>query len=94
IEARNRLDSLIYNLEKLLNEHKDKISQDLVQEAETEISKGKQALNSTDKNAIEEAYSKITDISNKIATSLYSSGQTPPPNDQNPPDDGFNARPV
>ncbi|MFP3254238.1 MAG: molecular chaperone DnaK, partial [Hydrogenobaculum sp.] len=40
IEARNRLDSLIYNLEKLLNEHKDKISQDLVQEAETEISKG------------------------------------------------------
>ena len=94
IEARNRLDSLIYNLEKLLNEHKDKIPQDLAQEAETEISKGKQALNSTDKNAIEEAYNKITSISNKIATSLYSSGQTPPPNDQNPPDDGFNARPV
>lgn len=94
IEARNRLDSLIYNLEKLLNEHKDKIPQDLAQEAETEIPKGKQALNSTDKNAIEEAYSKITDISNKIAASLYSSGQTPPPNDQNPPDDGFNARPV
>jgi molecular chaperone DnaK len=94
IEARNRLDSLIYNLEKLLNEHKDKIPQDLVQEAETEISKGKQALNSTDKNVIEEAYNKITSISNKIATSLYSSGQTPPPNDQNPPDDGFNARPV
>jgi len=40
IEARNRLDSLIYNLEKLLNEHKDKIPQDLAQEAETEISKG------------------------------------------------------
>jgi chaperone protein DnaK len=94
IEARNRLDSLIYNLEKLLNEHKDKIPQDLAQEAETEISKGKQALNSTDKNVIEEAYNKITSISNKIATSLYSSGQTPPPNDQNPPDDGFNARPV
>jgi len=95
IEARNRLDSLIYNLEKLLNEHKDKIPQDLAQEAETEISKGKQALNSADKNVIEEAYSKITDISNKIATSLYSSGQTPPPGDQNPPpDDGFNARPV
>ncbi|MGC8677720.1 molecular chaperone DnaK [Hydrogenobaculum sp.] len=94
IEARNRLDSLVYNLEKLLNEHKDKIPQDLAQEAETEISKGKQALNSTDKNAIEEAYNKITDVSNKIATSLYSSGQTPPPNDQNPPDDGFNARPV
>jgi molecular chaperone DnaK len=94
IEARNRLDSLIYNLEKLLNEHKDKIPQDLAQEAETEISKGKQALNSADKNAIEEAYNKITNISNKIATSLYSSGQTPPPNDQNPPDDGFNARPV
>jgi len=94
IEARNRLDSLIYNLEKLLNEHKDKIPQDLAQEAETEISKGKQALNSADKNVIEEAYNKITSISNKIATSLYSSGQTPPPNDQNPPDDGFNARPV
>ncbi|MGC8587836.1 MAG: molecular chaperone DnaK [Hydrogenobaculum sp.] len=94
IEARNRLDSLVYNLEKLLNEHKDKIPQDLAQEAETEISKGKQALNSADKNAIEEAYNKITDVSNKIATSLYSSGQTPPPNDQNPPDDGFNARPV
>ncbi|AEF19758.1 MULTISPECIES: molecular chaperone DnaK [unclassified Hydrogenobaculum] len=94
IEARNRLDSLIYNLEKLLNEHKDKIPQDLAQEAEAEISKGKQALNSADKNVIEEAYNKITNISNKIATSLYSSGQTPPPNDQNPPDDGFNARPV
>jgi molecular chaperone DnaK len=94
IEARNRLDSLIYTLEKLINEHKDKIPQDLAQEAETEISKGKQALSSADKNTIEDAYNKITNISNKIATSLYSSGQTPPPNDQNPPDDGFNARPV
>jgi len=94
IEARNRLDSLIYTLEKLINEQKDKIPQDLVQEAETEISKGKQALSSADKNTIEDAYNSITNISNKIATTLYSSGQTPPPNDQNPPDDGFNARPV
>jgi molecular chaperone DnaK len=94
IEARNRLDSLIYTLEKLINEQKDKIPQDLAQEAETEISKGKQALSSADKNTIEDAYNSITNISNKIATSLYSSGQTPPPNDQNPPDDGFNARPV
>jgi len=94
IEARNRLDSLIYTLEKLINEQKDKIPQDLAQEAETEISKGKQALSSADKNTIEDAYNSITNISNKIATTLYSSGQTPPPNDQNPPDDGFNARPV
>jgi molecular chaperone DnaK len=94
IEARNRLDSLIYTLEKLINEQKEKIPQDLAQEAETEISKGKQALSSADKNTIEDAYNSITNISNKIATSLYSSGQTPPPNDQNPPDDGFNARPV
>ncbi len=91
IEARNRLDSLIYNLEKLLNEQKDKIPQDLVQEAEKEISDAKQALNSTDKNTIEDAYNKIQNVSNKIATHLYSSN---PSDNQNPPDEGFNARPV
>ncbi len=93
IEARNRLDSLVYNLEKLLNEQKDKIPQDLVQEAEKEISSAKQALNSTDKTAIEDAYNRINSLSNRIATHLYSSGSNPSDN-QNPPEDGFNARPV
>ncbi len=95
IEARNRLDSITYSLEKLLNEQKDKIPQDMHQEAEEVIKEAKQALNSGDKSSIDTAYDKITNISNKIANTLYTSGvnqdQNPPPSDS---DDGFNARPV
>lgn len=95
VESRNRLDSMIFNLEKLLKEQKDKIPQDQVQEAESAITEAKQALNSTDKSTIDNAYNKILDISNKIATSLYSSGVNQE-NQQPPTDsgDGFNARPV
>ncbi len=94
IEARNRLDSLVYNLEKLLNEQKDKIPQDLLEEAEREIANAKQAFNSTDRNTIEDAYSRINSVSNKIATHLYSAGANPSDGQNPPPDEGFNARPV
>ncbi|GAB6077444.1 molecular chaperone DnaK [Hydrogenobaculum acidophilum] len=94
IEARNRLDSLIYSLEKLLNEQKDKIPQELLEEAEREIANAKQAFNSIDKNTIEDAYSRINSVSNKIATHLYSAGANPSDGQNPPPDEGFNARPV
>jgi len=71
IEAKNRLDTMIYNIEKTVREHKDKLSAEEVQEVESAINEGKSALNSESKEQMESALNRITKASHKIAESLY-----------------------
>ncbi len=71
IELRNQLDQFIYSLEKTINENKDKLSEDILTEANKAIDEAKKALNAQEKAEIEKAISMLTDISNKVGKAIY-----------------------
>ena len=76
IEMKNNLDSKIHNIEKTLKEHKEKLSQEITTEIETEITKSKEALTSEDADKIKEAYESLEKVSLKIGQAVYSQGQS------------------
>ena len=73
IEARNRLDSLIYNTEKTITDNREKIAVGVVSEAEAAIAEAKTVTETGDASAetLNEATEKLTKVSHKIAESLY-----------------------
>ncbi len=77
IEARNQLDTMIYQLEKLKNENKDKISQASIKEIEDALSEAKNVKESAkDKSEIDSIIDKLNGISSKIASELYKQAST------------------
>ncbi len=71
IEARNRGDSLIYQIEKLLKDHADKITEADKQAIESAISQLKTAMEGEDVNAINSAIENLTNVSHKLSQYLY-----------------------
>jgi molecular chaperone DnaK len=71
IEAKNRLDSLLYQTEKTINDNREKIAVGIISEAESAIADAKKAVESNDADAINTEYDKLTRVSHKIAESLY-----------------------
>ncbi len=71
IEARNRLDGLVYNVEKSFNESKDKLESGDVSEIEAAISDAKTALSSNDVDAMNNAFETLQTASHKLAQVLY-----------------------
>jgi molecular chaperone DnaK len=71
IEVHNQLDTLIYNTEKTVNENKDKIAANDLEEIETALGDGKKALASEDTSVMQEAMEKVTKASHKIAEVIY-----------------------
>jgi molecular chaperone DnaK len=88
VETRNAADTLAYTAEKTLRDHKDKISADLNQEAETKIAAVKSALQGTDTNAIRQAVQELNDVMQKIGSAIYQQQPPPPPGGQEPPGKG------
>jgi molecular chaperone DnaK len=78
IEARNQLDGMVYQVEKTLKEHGDKISGDEKSQVEAAIADAKKALEGTDAAAMNSAREKLTQASHKLAEVMYKSSQTPP----------------
>ncbi len=78
IEARNRADSMIYNIEKTLKENRDKVSGDDAQKIETAIEDTKQAMTGNDAEKLNAATDKLTEASHKLAEAMYKSSSTPP----------------
>jgi len=72
IEARNRLDGLVYSVEKTLAENKDKLDAAAVGDIETAITEAKTALGGSDPEAMNNAFEKLQTASHKIAEVLYS----------------------
>jgi molecular chaperone DnaK len=72
VEARNRLDSLIYNTEKTYNEHKEKLGPDEKGQLEQAISEARAALEGEDAGRMEQAAEKLTQASHKLAEAMYS----------------------
>jgi molecular chaperone DnaK len=77
IEARNQLDGMVYQVEKTVKEHGDKISGDEKTQVETALADAKKALEGTDAAAMKAAQEKLTTASHKLAEVMYKASQTP-----------------
>jgi len=71
IEARNKLDGLIYSTEKTLSEHRDKIDAATAGNIEAAMADAKAKLESGEKSELEDAYSKLVKASHKLAEAMY-----------------------
>ncbi|MBV6496757.1 MAG: molecular chaperone DnaK [Acidobacteria bacterium ACB1] len=72
IEARNRLDGLVYSVEKTLSENKDKLDASAASDIEAAIAEAKTALAGDDTDAMNSAFDKVQTSSHKLAEVLYS----------------------
>jgi molecular chaperone DnaK len=71
IEARNQLDSAVYNVEKMLKEHGDKISGDEKSAVESALADAKKALEGDDAAIIKSAQDRLMAASHKLAEQMY-----------------------
>ena len=71
IDARNELDSFIYNTEKLVKEQKEKVPAGALGALEKELEAAKGALDSGDLARLKEAKSKLESASQSVAELLY-----------------------
>jgi molecular chaperone DnaK len=74
IEARNRADSLVYQTEKMLRDHRDKLSDPDAKAVEAAIADTKKALEGSDIAAINRAADALTQASHKVAEAMYKAG--------------------
>jgi molecular chaperone DnaK len=70
IEARNRLDSLVYQMEKTLNENREKVSA-VAGEVDTAIADAKKALEEGGVERMNNAFNALQSVSHKMAEALY-----------------------
>ncbi len=75
IEAKNQLDSMVYNVEKMLRDHGDKISGSERGEVENSLADAKKVLESADKHQMDEARERLTQVSHNLAEQMYSKAQ-------------------
>jgi molecular chaperone DnaK len=80
IEARNRADAMMYNVEKTLKEHRDKISEADAKEVESAVEEVKQAMADGGLEKITSATDKLTTASHKLAEAMYKSQSAAGPN--------------
>jgi len=73
IEARNRADSMVYNVEKMLKEHREKISEADAKEVETALENTKKAMSEGNLEQINAATDALTNSSHKLAEAMYKS---------------------
>lgn len=71
IEARNQADQLIYSVEKLIRDNRDKIPADEVSRAEQEIANTKKAMESDNLETIRAAIDSLARASHRISEVLY-----------------------
>ena len=74
IEEKNHLDTLVYQVEKMLNENRDKISGSDVQNLESAIGDARKALEQGGLDKIKAASEALTKASHKLAEVMYSQG--------------------
>jgi molecular chaperone DnaK len=71
VEARNKLDGLVYATEKTFEEHKDKLDPEPRATLETAIADAKKALEGEDSEAMERAGQQLEQASHKLAEAMY-----------------------
>jgi molecular chaperone DnaK len=95
VEARNQLDSAIYQAEKLKGEHKDKLSEEDVKKIDEAAEKAKKVVSDeiADKDMLEAAVKELNEVLMPIGAKMYeAAGATPEENkhlsDDDKKDDG------
>jgi molecular chaperone DnaK len=85
VETRNQLDSLVYQTDKLLKEHRDSLAASDIGAVETALSQAREALQADDAAAMEKARDALTQASHKLAEAMYKkqseTSQSPGSND-------------
>jgi len=75
IEARNQLDGFVYNVEKMLKEHGEKISGDEKANVEAALAEAKKAQEGSDAAEMNAAREKLVQASHKLAEVMYKSAE-------------------
>ncbi len=78
IESRNRADAMVYNIEKMLKDHRDKIGDAEAKDVESAIEETKKAMSEGGVDRINQATSKLETASHKLAEAMYKSAAPPP----------------
>ncbi len=71
VEAKNQADQLVYSLEKLLRENKDRIPAAEAERVRTEIENTKKAIESEDLERIKSAVESLSSVSHKLTEMMY-----------------------
>ncbi|MGN6592127.1 MAG: molecular chaperone DnaK [Terriglobales bacterium] len=86
VEARNQLDSLVYNTDKMLKENRDKVPADDAAAVESALADARKALEGGDTAAMVGAKDRLTAATHKLAEAMYKNasqqqagGAAPPP---------------
>jgi molecular chaperone DnaK len=79
VEVKNRADSLVYSVEKMLKEHRDKISESDARNIEAAVEEAKKAIQEGDLSKINAAVERLTTASHKLAEAMYKQAATSPP---------------
>jgi molecular chaperone DnaK len=85
IEARNEADSMIYQIERILREQGDKVPADLKQEIDGKIAALRSALQGSDATYIHNTSRELSELMQKIGSSVYGQGGSQPPPGGEPP---------
>ena len=75
VEAKNKADQLVYQMEKLIEENGDKLSEDDLAPVQTCIDKVKEVAGGEDKDAIDSAVSELEQTSQALSQVLYQAAQ-------------------
>ena len=71
IDIKNQADQMVYSLEKLLRENKEKIPADEATQVQAEIDNTKKAAEGEDVEAIKQAMEKLSQESHKLSEMMY-----------------------
>jgi molecular chaperone DnaK len=79
IDARNRADSMVYQVEKMLKDHRDKISEADAKQVESALESTRKTMSSGGSvEDINKAVDALTQASHKLAEAMYKSASTGP----------------
>src|ERR1035437_5520148 len=92
IEARNRADAMVYNVEKTLKEHRSKVGDAEAKEIEAALEEARKAMADNDPDRIDSTVDRLTTASHKLAEAMYKRPSQPtggpPPGDGGPSSGG------
>jgi molecular chaperone DnaK len=71
IETKNRADSLVYSVEKMLKENREKISESDAKNIESALDEAKKTIQEGDMSKINDAVERLTSASHKLAEAMY-----------------------
>jgi len=89
VETRNQADTLVYSTEKLLEEHKDKVPQDLKEQIEAQIAALKTATANNNVAEMQTSINELNTLVQRLGETIYAQAGEPaePTADDTPPSD-------